>query len=391
MATAWLRVRPRSERVMASGRFHASLKQEIHRRLRAEIVDGRWAEGQYLPSFRELARQYDVSIRPVQQAMDQLEADGYVQRRHGRGTQVIATQPAASLQDAVAVCLEKGAHVYGTLLDMLSRALPGLGAIPVVMDLNQEDSAGMLRRLARGGTRKFIIHLHEYFKSDVFNEPLLQEALFVGAIHWDSVRLPRMTAVLTDPVAGARLWLEHLREQEHHRILVVAAHPDFLEKRTPLVTGDRLHYGLVRHGAEFAEQWKADGRRMDAFIPPPEPVEQLTPADIQRLLAIFEQPDPPTAVAGLRDYDTFRVQTALLRELPDLARSLRYLGYYDTPWSRAAPLPLTTVSIDLDAILAGLLAQLKRPHAACEGDGELVLVPPRLVPAASLAETEGEA
>lgn len=364
-------------------------RQQIHGRLRDDIASGRLPEGAFLPSFRKLAQQYGVSIRPVQQAMEQLEEEGYIERRQGAGTVVRSAAPAASLQEGVAICLEKGAHIYGTLFDMLNRTLTERGEIPFSIDLTSTGTGEALLRLARGGVSRFVVHLHEYFKMQALEGPLKHQALCIGAIHWDNPPLPRMAAVLSDPVAGARLWVEYLRAHGHKRILLATTMPDKLEKRTPLVTKERLHYGQLRHGTEFIEQWEAAGGAWTPCILPSDPVHALGDEDSHEVLTHLAGPDSPTAVVGYRDYDTYRVQRALLGGAPERARELTYLGYYDTPWSQAAPLPMATVSIDLEAILAGILQLLAAPPTAAKRDSEILLIPPRLVePQAATAKGE---
>lgn len=355
-----------------------SFKQEIFERLRADIAAGRWQPGDRLPSFRDLAARYGVSIRPIQQALDLLEEAGYVARRQGVGTTVISNSPAASLTEAVGLGLEKGAHVYGALLEMLSGSLAQRGRVPVVLDFGPKGGEELLLRLARGGARRFVVHLHEHFDSSVFAEPCLREARYVGAIHWESLRLPRMSAVLTDPVAGARLWAEYLQERGHRHVLLVTPELRHLKKQAPLVERDRLHYGLMRQGAEFTEQWEAAGGTWQAlhFSDPLDVREQV---DNEVLLDAIDRADGPTAVVGVRDLDTFRVQTALLQQRPEEAQALDYLGYFDTPWSAAAPLPMVSVSIELETMHRRILEELEAEPSA-NGSGEpLILIPPRLV------------
>jgi len=53
-----------------------------------EIEQGRYRPGERLPSESELSRHYEVSRITVRQALDELEAEGRVIRRHGKGTYV---------------------------------------------------------------------------------------------------------------------------------------------------------------------------------------------------------------------------------------------------------------------------------------------------------------
>ena len=62
----------------------------IHGDLRERITSGRWLAGTPLPSQRELAAQFGVSIMTLRQALQLLTDDGLIEARHGSGTYVAA-------------------------------------------------------------------------------------------------------------------------------------------------------------------------------------------------------------------------------------------------------------------------------------------------------------
>lgn len=62
--------------------LHLQLRQAILRR----VEQGVWPPGSQLPGERALTAMFGVSRTTVRQALDRLEADGAVVRRHGQGT-----------------------------------------------------------------------------------------------------------------------------------------------------------------------------------------------------------------------------------------------------------------------------------------------------------------
>lgn len=60
--------------------------------LRARIVGGEWSAGERLPSQRELAGSFGVTLMTLRQALSALEADGLVRAERGRGT-FVADRP----------------------------------------------------------------------------------------------------------------------------------------------------------------------------------------------------------------------------------------------------------------------------------------------------------
>lgn len=58
----------------------------VSRSLRGRIGDGDWSPGTRLPTFTELAEEYEVAVVTVRQAVALLVADGLVTSARGRGT-----------------------------------------------------------------------------------------------------------------------------------------------------------------------------------------------------------------------------------------------------------------------------------------------------------------
>jgi LacI family transcriptional regulator len=65
--------------------MYAGLPQQLAKEFRTKIVTGQWVAGQRLPTTRQLATAYDVSINTVQNAFRVLEAQDLVVRHPRRG------------------------------------------------------------------------------------------------------------------------------------------------------------------------------------------------------------------------------------------------------------------------------------------------------------------
>lgn len=59
--------------------------QQIRDDIAARVTAGEWTGGDCLPSEAEFALRYGVSVGTIRKAVDRLEADGIVERMHGRG------------------------------------------------------------------------------------------------------------------------------------------------------------------------------------------------------------------------------------------------------------------------------------------------------------------
>lgn len=64
------------------------LYHQLKQIVRTEIEQGNYQPGDRLPSEPELIKRYGVSRITVRQALDELEAEGAIVRRHGKGTYV---------------------------------------------------------------------------------------------------------------------------------------------------------------------------------------------------------------------------------------------------------------------------------------------------------------
>ncbi len=103
---------------------------QIMEQIRARIAAGDWAAGKELPSIRALAAALNVSVITIKRAYLDLESEGVIVTRHGRGSFVAdAGGLAGELQD------EK--------LDEHLKAAVDLGR---QMNLSDEELAARLRR-----------------------------------------------------------------------------------------------------------------------------------------------------------------------------------------------------------------------------------------------------
>src|SRR6266496_5274589 len=95
------------------------LYHQLSQLLRTAIEQGTYHPGDRLPSEPELIREYGVSRITVRQALDELEAEGRVVRRHGKGTYVAEPrieQELVRLTDFVEDMQQAGQHPSSRVL-----------------------------------------------------------------------------------------------------------------------------------------------------------------------------------------------------------------------------------------------------------------------------------
>ena len=65
--------------------------KQIADAFRSDILAGKYQQGEYLPSIRELAKDLRISALTAKKAYDALEEEGFVTTVHGKGTFVSET------------------------------------------------------------------------------------------------------------------------------------------------------------------------------------------------------------------------------------------------------------------------------------------------------------
>ena len=75
-----------------------ALHRQVYGALRSAILHGRLRAGDRLPATRVLAEQLSLSRTTVAEAYDQLQAEGYIQGKHGSGTYVAPDLPEETMQ-----------------------------------------------------------------------------------------------------------------------------------------------------------------------------------------------------------------------------------------------------------------------------------------------------
>ena len=149
---------------------------QIHARLHDRISSGQWPAGSSLPSQRELADEFGVSLMTLRQAVQLLIDEGLVDTRHGSGTYVAAryAYDLGYLRSFAIDLAAQGAEISTRLLAAETVAPPE----PVGARLGGPTVVLRLRRL------RLVANLPLIVQTSYLPIPLLPEAL-IGAIERD--------------------------------------------------------------------------------------------------------------------------------------------------------------------------------------------------------------
>jgi len=151
----------------------------IHDDMRERIASGRWPVGSPLPSQRDLADEFGVSIMTLRQALQLLADDGLIDTRHGSGTFVAArySYDLGHLRGFAADLAAQGAQVTTRLLTADVVTPPE----PVAARLGGPGEVLRLRRVRLVTGRPLVVQT-SYLPVPVAPEPPAARGLSAGDI-----------------------------------------------------------------------------------------------------------------------------------------------------------------------------------------------------------------
>ena len=355
------------------------LRTETDNRNRVELAYDRLSDlvsgpdrsvGDRLAPIRTLARQCGTSVPTVQRAMERLEAEGRIERRHGSGVYVASPQRPLRLEQAVALCIEAGADVYGELTGLLSRDLHAAGRFATLVDTGHPGYSSLIRGVSHTDVSCLVIHGHLHFDFELLTDPLFRRKPIIGVLDWEPpAETPPVWQVVVDHAQGAAQMAAHLAALGHRDILFVGTYLQtwFLEQ-------DIDRNNMATHAAAA---WRATGGTWRSLASLSGTGVDGT-LDEAALLAIMDAPNPPTAIWGLRDPEAVHAQRILRQHRPAIAERTAIVGWYDSVWAAAGSPPITSMNLNLRAIAEATVATIEALTDAPDGAPTCQRIPPIL-------------
>jgi DNA-binding LacI/PurR family transcriptional regulator len=349
--------------------------EQVHESVKSYILSPDRVAGERLVSIRKLAALLGVSTFPVHQALQRLQAEGYVDNRLGSGVYITSRHQPITMADVVTLCMDARGHLWPTLATLFMEALADHGRVGTLlgMELAHGSQGELIQRMAHSESRTVVVQGGGHFPYDVFDLPGMQTKTVIAVHNWASkLSWPGLYRVLHDREAGAALVAEHLWSRGHRNVIITGTSTQVpqLESDWPLDTCP---------ANPFRQEWERRGGAWTAMASHSSPVPGHEAFDEDAFFALFNAADAPTAVFGLRDYEAWLTQGILLRQRPDLAARVEIMGYGNTPWSQASHVPFSTVDYDFEAIVEKAVALIDRPTADRKRAAPAVYVTPKLI------------
>ncbi len=137
---------------------------EIYHRIKEQILAGEYRVGDRLPTEKEFAEKYDVSVHTVRQAMGLFKTEGVIRKVAGSGTFVEAMPGAGGSQVVAAknigiVVWQRSRHIFPRILPAIEETIFPHGYHNVVCNTGNDPQREreVIERLIEQGIRGFII------------------------------------------------------------------------------------------------------------------------------------------------------------------------------------------------------------------------------------------
>ena len=315
---------------MASKSSRVVKYQKVKETLATEIERGKYSLGERLPSEKQLAEQFGVSIITVRQAVEALSREGFVEKIQGSGTYIRHLRPAIERKIWAFVVPNLKELWYPNVAEGLEDVSRAAGIAVVILGTDLEEESGEnIRRIVTMGADGLILapSISRRLEAGALQELSMAGVPFVFCGDFIAeVDAPR---VLWDYRGGARIGTEHLLAQGHRRIAFLS-HP---ATNPSQAMWEGYRAALT---AASADPWPPRGLQAKSF-------EQT---DLYRaardLLALWPR---PTAVFCSHDMVAQYMCQAAADAGLKVPEELSVVGFYGYHMIRHTDFPLTTVAV----------------------------------------------
>ncbi|NJN28610.1 MAG: GntR family transcriptional regulator [Cyclobacteriaceae bacterium] len=91
--------------------------RQIYHILKSRIQQGLYATGDFLPSEHELCRSYSITRTTARKALDELLREGFIEKQHGKGSQVVERRQSLGLLTVKGFSEAVGPYVRAVFLE----------------------------------------------------------------------------------------------------------------------------------------------------------------------------------------------------------------------------------------------------------------------------------
>ncbi len=343
---------------------------------RKEILSGKYASGEKLPTDADLAVQYSLNKRTIAAGMAQLVAEGLITRTPGRGSVVVRQKPIPRKNNAVFVFADILQGSFSSIDRELSLRALRKGFYPVWAPVslvheayarpNYKPMLQFVERFVNDLPYGLLIHGERFFPYDLLERNRAKFEKLVFFRDYLHTRDLPAKYVLTDYDDAAEKAVRYFAECGHRKLLFLGTrirHPMKNGILTPQATyWNAVKKACLKYDMEFDEE-------IPEALWARAPVEDVIR---ERILGKHYTAAICPFDGAWRQFFAGPLEKAGIRMPEDLS----VIGMYNTPEAAAYDTPMTSIDVN-EAKMANLATEML--FSETPGEIEKIYVPTRLI------------
>ena len=343
-------------------------KQSIIDDIKSKIRNGTYTDK--LPSIYDLAEEYNVNFKTVNNAYQSLAESGIITSKKGGGSFIKKTKNSPIENKMIPFFFPTRGHVYDPMYNTISSKLVDNNFLPIlIINDDAEKKREQLNKLMDSSIDKIIICHDKFFPYDILKENEHRFKNITFLVEKYSEIDFNANHILSDYWYGAYIATKYLIDKGHERILHInyksGAPAEFYRYTSHYKICSGYKDALAESGLSAREQYifETDEQEHD---------EQV----LYDLLISENRPSAIFAAADSRLVSAMKVIRQIGLKVPD---DLALVGYYNTPHCTEADIPFTSVSIKEEEIVS----EAVRKILSSSNEKERIYIKPELIIRAS--------
>lgn len=317
-----------------------------------------------MPGQRQLAEMYSVNVITMRKALTILEKSGIIEKKPCKGIFIKKLNTGISNTQMIGCLLPTQGHLYSEMTDILISRLQAKGYFPLMINtlrhqMRDNDFIVQFEKIIGTEPSAIIVDGYYDFPYRIFNNNC-RYVKNLTIIFRNEHPFQNALKVLSDEFEGGCIGGTHLMNQGCKKIIFL--HPpeaSFLLRPS----SEKILKGfesVVKKSSVKIKYCIAEGGRNNI-------------SELRTKIKEWH----PDAIFASADYLLEPVYEFILQNNIRVPQDIALLGYYNTPWTEAYPVPLSSISIEAEKLI-GCAVEKTIKNINGSRNTETVMVKPSL-------------